>query len=76
MRYVIAIVVAVLFVMTAILFFAAPIASFLVRQFTFDSPDTVADLHAAAFLLTAFGALVLGFLVGWLIGRPFAGPRR
>ncbi len=74
MRYLIAIVVAALFAIIATMFFASPVASFVVRQYTFNSPDTVADLHAAVFMAINISALALGFGVGWLIGRLFASP--
>jgi hypothetical protein len=75
MRYLIAMLVAALFAITATLFFAGPFASFVVRQYSFDSPDTVADLHAATFMLANLAALLLGYAVGWAIGKPFAAKR-
>jgi hypothetical protein len=41
MRYAIAMITAILFAALATLFLSTPIASWVVRQFTFDSPDTV-----------------------------------
>jgi Sec-independent protein secretion pathway component TatC len=71
MRYLIAIIVAVIFAGAATVFASSPIASWVVRQFTFESPDAVANLHAAVFMLSNLAALVVGFLVGWAIGSPF-----
>lgn len=72
MRYAIAMITAILFAALATLFLSTPIASWVVRQFTFDSPDTVATLHAATFMVCNIAALTAGFLVGWGLGRRFA----
>lgn len=39
-------------------------ASWVVRQFAFDSPDQVSDAHGAVYM----GLNVLGLIVGWAIG--------
>ena len=72
MRYLIAMAMAILFAAVAALYFSSPFASWVVRQFTFDGPDTVASLHAATFMAANVAALVAGFLVGWGFGRPWA----
>lgn len=72
MRYVIAMVTAILFAALATFFLSTPVANWIVRQFTFDSPDTVATLHAASFMICNIIALTVGFLVGWGLGRRFA----
>jgi hypothetical protein len=71
MRYLIAIIVAVIFAGAATVFISSPIATWVVRQYTFDSPDTVANLHAAVFMLSNLAALVIGFIAGWILGTPF-----
>lgn len=72
MRYVIAMFTATLCAALATFFVATPVASWVVRQFTFDGPDTVANLHAATFMACNLVALGLGFLLGWRLGRRFA----
>ncbi len=71
MRYLIAMVTAVLCAAIATLWISSPVASWIVRQYEFDTPDTVAQLHAAAFMVTNVVALVFGFLAGWVAGRPW-----
>jgi hypothetical protein len=71
MRYVIAMSVATVFALVSSLFVASPVASAIVRQFTFDSPDTVASLHAASFMVVNVLMLTLGFTLGWALGRRF-----
>jgi vancomycin permeability regulator SanA len=68
MRFLIAMVCAVIAAALATFYAAMPIASWAVRQFTFDSPDTVATLHAAVFMLVNLTALVAGFVIGWAAG--------
>jgi hypothetical protein len=72
MRYVVAMTVAMICAALATLYASSPVASWVVRQFTFDSPDSVASLHAAAFMACNLAALAAGFLLGWGLGRPFA----
>lgn len=68
MRYLIAIISAIAVAAVVTLLLSTPIASWVVRQFTFDSPDTVADLHALVFMAVNIGALVAGWFLGWAIG--------
>ena len=58
-----------LFVM---LFVASPVASWVVRQLTFDSPDGVADLHGAVFMGLNVIGLAVGWTLGWMLGRRWA----
>lgn len=69
MRYVIAMVTATVMALAASLLVASPVASWMVRQFTFESPDTVASLHAATFMAVSLAALIFGFVLGWVGGR-------
>ena len=53
------------------IYVSSPVASWVVRQFAFDSPDSVADLHALVFMAVNLGGLILGWLLGWAIGGAF-----
>ena len=53
------------------LFIASPLANWVVRQYTFDSPDSVADLHSAVFMGTNLFALLAGWTLGWMFGRRY-----
>ena len=61
MRYLIAMIAAMGVALLATLFVSSPVASWVVARFTFDSPDTVADLHSFVFMAVN----ALGLLVGW-----------
>lgn len=71
MRYLIAMIFAVVFAAAATLYVSSPFASFVVRNMTFDSPDAVANTHAAVFMLCNLAALVAGFAVGWGLGARY-----
>lgn len=71
MRYLLAMIVAMVFALLATLFVSSPLASFAVRQFSFDNPDTVADLHSFVFMAANVAALLLGWSIGWALGGRF-----
>jgi len=50
----------------ASVFIANDLASWIVGRMSFSSPDQVADLHSALYI----GIGVLGLLIGWMIGFP------
>jgi vancomycin permeability regulator SanA len=60
---------ALAFALLATIYASTPIASWTVRQYTFEDPDTVANMHAAVFMGVNLLALVTGWLVGWLLAR-------
>ena len=68
MRYVYAMAGAVVLALLATLFVSVPLANWVVDRFEFDSPDTVADLHSAAFMLGNLAALLIGWVIGWIVG--------
>ena len=72
MRYLLAMATAILFAAIAAMYVSSPIASWVVRQNTFDGPDTVANLHAAVFMASNIAALICGFALGWGLGFRWA----
>ena len=68
MRHLLAMATAILVAAVAAITVSAPVASWVVRQYTFDGPDTVAHLHAAVFMACNIAALVAGFMLGWALG--------
>ncbi len=71
MRYLIAMIAAIVVALLATIFLSSPVASFVVSRFTFDSPDTVADLHAAVFMGINVLAVAIGWTIGWALGARF-----
>lgn len=68
MRYVIAMAFASVAGLLAAILVSGPFASAVVRLFTFDSPDSVANLHAGVFMGLNILALGIGWFVGWAVG--------
>ena len=68
MRYLIAMIFAIIGAGATTLFVSSPIASWVVDKFTFDSPDTVADLHSAVFMGVNIIGLAIGWTIGWWLG--------
>jgi hypothetical protein len=68
MRYVYAMLAAIVLALVATLFVSTPVANMVVNRYEFDSPDTVADLHAAVFMGCNVTALLIGWVIGWIIG--------
>jgi uncharacterized membrane protein YGL010W len=71
MRYVCAMVGAIVLALVATLFVSVPLANWVVNSFEFDSPDTVADLHSAVFMLSNLAALLIGWVIGFIVGGRF-----
>jgi hypothetical protein len=78
MRYLIAMAAAIVLALLATLFVSPPLADAIVNRFTFESPDEVADLHSAVYMLTNLAGLLIGWIIGWFAGgrivRPPAPP--
>ena len=65
MRYLIAMIAAMGVALLATLFVSSPVASWVVARFTFDSPDTVADLHSFVFMAVKAPGPLVGGGIGW-----------
>jgi cell division protein FtsX len=68
MRYLIAMLVAVVAAVLATLFVSPQLASMAVAHYTFDSPDEVGNLEDGVYMLSNLAALLIGWVIGWLIG--------
>lgn len=73
MRYVIAMIGAIVLALLITLFVSPQVANMIVERYTFESPDEVADLHSAVYMLSNLAGLLVGWAVGWLVGGRFAG---
>ncbi len=68
MRYVIAMVGAVIGAAVMMVFFASDLATTIVASNRFDSPDEVGELHTAIFMGLNVVGLIAGWIAGWVLG--------
>jgi hypothetical protein len=71
MRYLISMIVAMAFALIATIFLSGPLATWVVSDMTFESPDDVANMHALIFMSGNFVALILGWMVGWVLASRY-----
>jgi vancomycin permeability regulator SanA len=74
MRYLIAMACAVVVAALATIFVSPRLASMMVDQFTFTSPDEVGNLEDGVFMAANFMALLVGWWLGWMIGGRLVKP--
>lgn len=74
MRYVIAMICAVIVALMSTLLIAGPVADWYVSRRTFIDSDTVADVHALVFMVFNLSALAIGWGLGWLIASKVVKP--
>lgn len=71
MRYLLAMVLGAAAALAATLSISAPLSTFVVGLFAFDSPDQVSNLEDAVFMTTNLIALLIGWTIGWSVGGNF-----
>jgi hypothetical protein len=72
MRYLVAIICAVLGAFLTTLFIASPVATMVVGTQRFSDPDAVATMHATVFMAINALGLLAGWTIGWIIGGRIA----
>jgi hypothetical protein len=76
MRYVIAMIFAVVVAAVFTLHVGSPAATWAVDKMAFDNPDQVSDMHSFIFMATNFLGLLIGWGLGWMVAGPLAGGQR
>ena len=74
MRYVFAMVAAIVVALLTTVFVSPYLASTAVSLFTFESPDEVGNLEDGVYMLSNLAGLMLGWVIGWLVGGRFVKP--
>lgn len=67
MRYLVAMIFAVIGAAVAVLFIGAQAADWVVAHQAFDSSDAAENLHMMVFVGCLMGGLIVGWLAGWVI---------
>jgi phosphate/sulfate permease len=73
MRYLVAIICAVLGAFLATVFVSSTVATMVVGTQRFSDPDQVANMHAAIFMAINALGLLVGWAFGWMIGGRLVG---
>ncbi|MEI9900033.1 MAG: hypothetical protein WDN31_07700 [Hyphomicrobium sp.] len=68
MRYIVAIVFAVIGAALAAIFLGSQVADWIVSHQSFDSSDDAENLHMLSYVGSLVGGLLIGWLVGWIVG--------
>ena len=74
MRYVFAMVAAIIVALLTTLFVSPYVASAAVDLFTFESPDEVGNLEDGVYMLSNLAGLMAGWVIGWFVGGRFVKP--
>ena len=75
MRYLIAILFAIVGAALAMNFLSGPFSNWAALQFSYESSDSAENVNQLAFMAVNLAGLVAGWIVGWVVGAPFAQPR-
>lgn len=67
MRYLISMVVAMAFALIATLFVSRPLATWVLSDMPFENPDDVEGWHTLVFMTGNLVALMLGWILGWVL---------
>ena len=72
MRYVIAMIVAIITTMLAMNYLSGPVSNWIALQMHYDSSDSAETVNQMAFMGTNLVGLMVGWTIGWALGAPFS----
>ncbi len=70
MRYLVAILFAIVGAALAMHFLSGPAANWIALQFKFESSDEAENINQLAFMAVNLAGLIVGWIIGWAIGTP------
>ena len=68
MRYLVAMVFAVIGAGLTAVLLSSQVADWVVIRMAFESPDGADSMHMAVYMASNVAGLILGWLVGWIVG--------
>ena len=74
MRYLIAMLAAIVTAVLVTVFVSPLLASMAVDRFTFESPDEMGNLEDGVYMLSNLMGLLIGWAIGWLVGGRLVSP--
>lgn len=76
MRYLVAIIFAIVGAALAMHFLSGPVADWAALQLKYESSDDAENVNQLVFMLVNLAGLVVGWLIGWIIAGPLRGGSR
>ncbi len=76
MRYLVAIIFAIVGAALAMQFLSGPVADWAALQFKFDSSDDAENMNQLTFMAVNLAGLIVGWTIGWAIGGPLSRGQR
>ena len=73
MRYLVAIIFAIVGAALAMHFLSGPVANWAALQFKFESSDQAENVNQLEFMLVNLAGRIVGWTIGWAVGRPLRG---
>ncbi|WP_072392782.1 hypothetical protein [Hyphomicrobium sp. CS1GBMeth3] len=70
MRYLVAILFAIVGAALAMHFLSGPVSNWVALQFKFESSDEAENINQLAFMAVNLAGLIVGWTIGWAIGTP------
>ncbi|MBX9861861.1 MAG: hypothetical protein K2Y42_03830 [Hyphomicrobium sp.] len=70
MRYLVAIIFAIVGAALAMHFLSGPVADWAALQLKYESSDEAENVNQLAFMIVNLAGLIVGWAVGWVIGSP------
>lgn len=70
MRYLVAIVFAIIGAALAMHFLSGPVSNWAALQFKFESSDEAENINQLAFMAVNLAGLIVGWTIGWAVGTP------
>jgi len=75
MRYLVAIIFAIIGAALAMKFASGPVADWAALQLKYESSDDAENMNQMAFMAVNLAGLIVGWTIGWAVGTPLGGSK-